>query len=203
MSSPRSRGDVHCEPSLSMQKTWLYGIPLALAALAAGAWLAHTRYAPQAPAAPAVAALWQAGFPDLHGRVQPLSQWRGQVLVLNFWASWCAPCREEMPDFAALRAHYRPHGVEFIGIAIDHPASVAQFLRRTPVNYPVLVGEGAAHALARQLGNPSGALPYTIVLDRNGGIVLRHLGRLPRATLETALRTSAAGGNPAPDDSGA
>jgi hypothetical protein len=63
-----------------------------------------------------------------------------------------------------------------------------QFLQQLPVNYPVLVGEGAAHNLARQLGNPNGALPYTIVLDRDGKVVLRHLGRLPRATLETALR---------------
>ncbi|MCL5060635.1 MAG: TlpA family protein disulfide reductase, partial [Candidatus Thermoplasmatota archaeon] len=114
--------------------------------------------------------------------------WRGQVVVLNFWASWCAPCREEMPDFAALRTQYRPNGVEFVGIAIDNPASVARFLQQMPVGYPILIGEGAAHGLARQLGNPSGALPYTIVLDRDGNIVLSHLGRLPRATLETALR---------------
>ena len=171
-----------------MQIKLLYVIPLALAALAAGAWLAQTRYAPQVPAAPAVTALWQLGFPDSQGREQPLSQWRGQVVVLNFWASWCAPCREEMPDFVALRAQYRPQGVEFVGIAIDNSANVAQFLQQMPVNYPILIGEGAAHSLARQLGNPSGALPYTIVLDRDGNMVLSHLGRLPRATLEAALR---------------
>jgi peroxiredoxin len=171
-----------------MQKKRFYLIPLALAALAAGAWLAQTRYAPQAPAAPALAALWQVGFPDSAGRQQPMSQWRGQVVVLNFWASWCAPCREEMPDFVDLRTQFKPSGVEFVGIAIDNPANVAQFLQRQPVNYPILIGEGAAHSLARQLGNPSGALPYTIVLDRDGSIVLSHLGRLPRATLESALR---------------
>jgi len=171
-----------------MQKKWLYLSSLALAALAGGVWLAQMRYAPQAPAAPAVAALWQLGFPDDRGREQPLSQWRGQVVVLNFWASWCAPCREEMPDFAALRTQFRPNGVEFVGIAIDNPANVSQFLRQMPVNYPILIGGGDAHSLARQLGNPSGALPYTIVLDRDGSIALSHLGRLPRATLEAALR---------------
>jgi thiol-disulfide isomerase/thioredoxin len=171
-----------------MQKKWLFLIPLALAALGAGVWLAQTRYAPRNPEAPALAALWQLNFPDDTGRLQPLSQWRGQVMVLNFWASWCAPCREEMPDFVALRTQFRPSGVEFVGIAIDNPASVSQFLQQMPVNYPILIGEGAAHSLARQLGNPSGALPYTIVLDRDGNIVLSHLGRLPRATLEAALR---------------
>lgn len=175
-----------------MQKKLLYVIPLALAAMAAGVWLAQARHVPRAPAAPAAAALWQLGFPDLQGRTQQLTQWRGQVVVLNFWASWCAPCREEMPDFADLRRQYRSDGVEFLGIAIDNPANVAQFLRRQPVDYPILIGEGAAHGLARQLGNPSGALPYTIVLDRNGNIVLSHLGRLSRATLEATLRKIAA-----------
>jgi len=171
-----------------MQKKLLYGLPLALAALAAGIWLAQSRYAPQTPAASAVAALWQLRFPDVQGHDQPLSQWRGQVVVLNFWASWCAPCREEIPDFVALRTQFQPKGVEFVGIAIDNSANVEQFLQRLQVNYPILIGEGAAHNLARQLGNPSGALPYTIVLDRDSHIVLSHLGRLPRATLEHALR---------------
>ncbi len=172
---------------MAIDKRLLYAIPLALAALTAGIWLAQTRYAPQAPTT-STETLWQLSFPDTQGRSQALSQWRGKVLVLNFWASWCAPCREEMPDFDGLRAQFQPRGVEFVGLAIDHSANVTQFLQRQPVNYPILIGEGAAHNLARQLGNPSGALPYTIVLDRDGRIVLKHLGRLPRATLEAVLR---------------
>ena len=165
----------------------LYVVALALAAVAAGIWLAQTRHAAQAPAA-ASDALWQLGFPDVEGKPQALSQWRGQVVVLNFWASWCAPCREEMPDFSALQAQYRAKGVVFVGIAIDNAANVTQFLRRQPVDYTILIGEGAAFALASQLGTPSGALPYPIVLDRDGRVALRHLGRLPRANLDTALR---------------
>jgi thiol-disulfide isomerase/thioredoxin len=169
-----------------MRSKWLYAAPVALAALLAGAWLAQTRYAPRAPSVP-VAQLWRLSFPDTERRPQSLAQWRGKVLVLNFWASWCAPCREEMPEFVAVRSQYARDGVEFVGIAIDSPANVARFLASQPVPYPILVGEGAAHSLARELGNPSGALPYTIVLDRDGEVVLRHLGRLPRATLEAAL----------------
>ncbi|MDP1929452.1 MAG: TlpA disulfide reductase family protein [Thiobacillus sp.] len=171
---------------MAINKQLLYLIPLALAALTAGIWLAQTRYAPQAPLA-STEMLWRFSFPDTQGRPQALSQWRGKVLVLNFWASWCAPCREEMPDFVALRAQFQPKGVEFVGLAIDNAASVTQFLQRQPVNYPILIGEGAANDLARQLGNPGGGLPYTIVLDRDGNVVLRHLGRLPRATLKAAL----------------
>lgn len=173
-----------------MQKKWLYFVPIGLAALAAGIWFAQARFSPHTPDASAVTGLWEISFPDLEGRPQALSRWRGQVLVLNFWASWCVPCREEMPDFASLRTQYRPRGVEFVGLAIDNATSVSQFLQRHPVNYPILVGEGAAHSLARLLGNPSGALPYTVVFDREGKIVLTHLGRLPRATLETTLRKS-------------
>jgi thiol-disulfide isomerase/thioredoxin len=169
-----------------MHKKLLYVVPLALAALSAGMWLAQTHYAPQAPAAPSDA-LWQLSFPDGRGQPQALSQWRGRVVVLNFWASWCAPCREEMPDFVTLRTQHHPKGVEFVGIAIDNSARVTQFLQHQPVNYPILIGEGAAHNLARQLGNPSGALPYTIVLDQDGNIVLAHLGRMPRAKLEATL----------------
>ena len=166
-----------------MRRKLPYAVALALA-LGAGVWLAQKRYAePEAPAA-----LWQLSFPDAQGRPQALSQWRGQVVVLNFWASWCAPCREEMADFDALRARYRSSGVEFVGIAVDNPANVARFLARQPVDYPILVGEGAAHSLARQLGDASGALPYTIVLDRSGAIALTHLGRLQRATLDAMLR---------------
>jgi thiol-disulfide isomerase/thioredoxin len=170
-----------------MQRKPLYAVGLALVAVAAGIWLAQTRHAAQAPTA-ASDALWQLGFPDVRGQPQALSQWRGQVVVLNFWATWCAPCREEMPDFSALQAQYRAKDVVFVGIAIDNSANVTRFLQRQPVDYPILIGEAAALALARQLGNPSGALPYTIVLDRDGRVVLRHLGRLPRATLDAALR---------------
>jgi thiol-disulfide isomerase/thioredoxin len=162
-------------------------IPLAAVALAAGIWLAQARYAPRLAEAPVLAALWQLEFPDPQGKSQALSQWRGQVLVLNFWASWCAPCREEIPDFVALREQHHQKGVEFVGIAVDNAANVAQFLQTQAISYPILVGEGAAHSLSRELGNPSGALPFTIVLDRNGNVVFTHLGRVPRALLDTTL----------------
>lgn len=172
-----------------MRSTWRYALPLALAALvalAAGAWVAQRQFAPRPPSLP-LTQLWQQSFPDAEGRPQALAQWRGKVLVLNFWASWCAPCREEMPEFDVLRTRYAPRGVEFVGIAVDQPAAVAGFLARQPVSYPILIGEGAAHSLARELGNASGALPYTLVLGHKGEVILQHLGRLPRNTLEDAL----------------
>jgi thiol-disulfide isomerase/thioredoxin len=175
-----------------MLKKALYLVPLGVAALAAGAWFAHTRYAPEPPVAPAIATFWQQEFPDLRGKPQRLAQWRGRILVVNFWASWCAPCREEMPDLVDLHRKYNGNGVEFVGIAVDSAANVSTFLRTVPVAYPVLLGGGAGHTLARQLGNPAGALPYTVVFSREGGVVLTHLGRLPREKLENALRRNGA-----------
>jgi thiol-disulfide isomerase/thioredoxin len=163
-----------------------YAVATAIA-LAAGFWFARQHYAPNPPADAAVDALWSMQFADVRGQRQALSQWRGQVLVLNFWATWCAPCREEMPDFDALRRKHHARGVEFVGIAIDNERNVTRFLQQMPVSYPILIGEGAALALARQLGNAAGALPFTLVIDRSGDIALSHLGRLPYAELDAAL----------------
>lgn len=156
----------------------------ALAALAMGVAVALW----QTPAAdPALDALWQQRFPNPEQQPQALAQWRGRPLVVNFWASWCVPCREEMPDFERLRARYRARGVEFVGIAIDRPENVAAFLQKTRVSYPILVGGGAAHRLSRELGNPHGGLPHTLVLDQNGKIVVNHLGRLGFDELDAIL----------------
>lgn len=160
------------------------GLALALAALL-GVGLALLKRPPTLP--PGVALLREAAYPDLTGRTQPLAQWHGQRLVVNFWASWCAPCREEMPDFDALARQYQGQNVQFVGIAIDTPANVRTFLDAHPVAYPILIGEGAALALMRALGHDTGALPYTVVVEPDGEISLAHLGRLERRTLDDHL----------------
>ena len=154
---------------------------LAAAALTAGAWFALPGAAPAVPAS-----LWRQSYAAPNGERQALAQWRGRPLVVNFWASWCPPCREEMPDFDRLRRQYRAHGVEFVGIALDTPENVAAFLRHNPVSYPILLGDAGAHALSRELGGMG--LPHTLVLDRDGKITLNQRGRLAAAALDAALR---------------
>ncbi len=116
-----------------MHKKWVFPLFLAVAGLTAGIWLAQTRYAPQPPAASALTALWQLTYPDVEGHPQKLSQWRGQAVVINFWASWCAPCREEMPDFVDMKVKFRQKNIEFVGIAIDNAANVREYLAKFPV----------------------------------------------------------------------
>ncbi|HNC52751.1 MAG TPA: TlpA disulfide reductase family protein [Accumulibacter sp.] len=124
-------------------------------------------------------------LPDLDGRPQALAQWRGKVLVVNYWASWCAPCVEEMPAFSRLQQQYATKGVQFIGIGVDEVENLRKFVRTTPVAYPLLVGD-AAGTQAPDLQIKG--LPYTLVIDRDGRIAGGRLGRFDEPTLDPILR---------------
>ncbi len=125
---------------------------------------------------------------DLEGRPQPLDQWRGKVLVVNLWATWCAPCREEIPGFVRLQDKYRGRGLQFVGIAIDQPDKVQTFAREFGMNYPILLGGIDVVELSRQAGNRVGALPFTLIFDRSGRIVGRELGGLKEAKLDEIIQ---------------
>ncbi|MGE5149201.1 MAG: TlpA family protein disulfide reductase [Rhodospirillaceae bacterium] len=126
----------------------------------------------------AAAALLAVELPDVSGKVQRLDQWRGRVLVVNFWATWCVPCREEMPQFIRAQAAQGAQGLQFVGIAVDRADKVQQFSQDLGVNYPVLIGGLGAIELSKSLGNELMALPFTIVLDRQGRVVHTQLGPL-------------------------
>ena len=127
-------------------------------------------------------------LPDLAGREQQMAQWRGKVMVVNFWATWCAPCREEVPAFVRLLEMYGPRGAQFVGIAIDQRDKVTSFAHEFGINYAILLGGIEAIDLTRQAGNRVGALPFTLVLDREGEIVSRELGKVKEADLERLLQ---------------
>lgn len=138
-------------------------------------------------------ALEQAGFKDLEGKPRRLAEWRGRVLVCNFWATWCAPCREEIPLLMAARQKYGSSGIEIVGIAIDNAAKVREFSVSLNISYPVLLAEADGLDLMRQLGNSGGGLPYTVIADRRGGLVHRKLGALKQPELDGFLEPLAKG----------
>ena len=132
--------------------------------------------------------IYAARLADLTGGAQTLGQWQGQVLVVNFWATWCAPCREEIPGFVRMQERYGPRGLQFVGIAIDQPDKVAEFSREFHINYPLLVGGLETMELMRQAGNRAGVLPYTLVIARDGKLVSREPGGLKEARLERIIQ---------------
>jgi thiol-disulfide isomerase/thioredoxin len=125
---------------------------------------------------------------DPMGQQQSLAQWRNRVLVVNFWATWCAPCREEIPMFVRLQEKYRGQGLQFVGIAIDQPDKVRSFASEFAINYPILMGGIEAVELSRQAGNRIGALPFTLVIDRDGKIAATQLGELKEVKLEAMIQ---------------
>ena len=128
--------------------------------------------------------VFAASFKDLEGKPQPLRQWRGRVLVLNFWAPWCLPCREEIPDFIKLQEKYRDRGLMFIGVALDDSAKVRVSADEMGINYTILLGEMDAADMAGKIGNEVGGIPFTVVIDRSGKIVASKVGKMNLSRLE-------------------
>src|SRR5256885_5195211 len=132
-------------------------------------------------------ALLALSLPDVQGTPQRLAQWRGKVLIVNFWATWCEPCREEMPQFVQAQRELGPKGVQFVGIAVDQRDKVIQFAKELDLNYPALIGGYDAMELSKPLGNRLSALPFTVILDRNGHVAHTQLGPLKPGQLRAIV----------------
>ena len=159
---------------------------MALSAFGAGIWVNMSRQA-DAPDSGAAASLYAMTLPDLDGKQQSVSQWRGKVLVINFWATWCAPCREETPIFVKLQNKYAAKGLQFVGISIDQADKTSEFAKEFKINYPTLIGAFDTIDVSHQAGNRRRVLPYTVVLDRNGRVVAGEFGGLTEEKLESLL----------------
>lgn len=127
-------------------------------------------------------------LPDPSGKPQRLDQWQGKVLVINFWATWCKPCLEEMPMLIKVQKKYASNGVQIVGIALDSAAKVQEFAKTLGVDYPLVLGSLETIELTRKIGNATGGLPYTVVLNRAGNIVKTRLGGISEAELDAALK---------------
>ncbi len=134
-----------------------------------------------------IATLPDLRLPDLAGQMVASNAWAGKVVVLNFWATWCPPCLREMPMLDELQRGVEPGLLQVVGIAIDDPDAVRQFLDENQVGYPVLLGDADTAALSRRLGNRTGGLPFTVVFDALGRHVFSHLGEITPTLVRARL----------------
>ena len=159
-----------------------------LLAMAAGTtlWLTGRtgRLETAGPPSIAPAALYAASFQDEAGQRQPLGQYQGRLLVLNFWATWCGPCREEMPAFARLHGRWKERGVQFVGLSAEERDRVARFGRELSIPYPLWTGGDEIGELARRLGNRLGVLPHTAIIGPQGEVLEVRAGTYTEAELE-------------------
>lgn len=126
-------------------------------------------------------------LPDLKGTPRSVSEWSGNPLLVNFWATWCTPCRQEVPALIRTQAKFGVNGLQIVGIAIDSADKVQEFARQFGINYPVLIAGWEGVELIKKLGNSSGVLPYTLLFDRQGERQWTHIGELTEEQLGQKL----------------
>lgn len=126
-------------------------------------------------------------LPAMNGGKQSIAAWDGKVVVLNFWATWCAPCRREIPLLKTLQEQYGEKGLQVVGVAVDNREAIRDFAERLGVGYPVLYGVEAAMDVAASYGDKQGTLPYTAVIDRDGRIHQVFRKELERADIESTV----------------
>ncbi len=174
-------------------KAWVpfAGVGLLAALAGIALWLSGQPSTAPAPKAATVeaspAAIMAANFVDLDGKSRVLGQLKGKVLVVNFWATWCTPCLEEMPGFARLQAKWEARGVRFVGLAQDDPDKVRVFAEKLAINYPLWTGDSAVMDLSRRLGNRIGVLPHTVLLDGDGKVLESRIGLYAEDKLDARL----------------
>jgi thiol-disulfide isomerase/thioredoxin len=169
---------------MSMQRRAWLTTGVAAGALAAGAGVAWWRFLPTELAPTAEAAFWANAFDTPSGDgVVTLADWRGKPLLVNFWATWCPPCVEELPMLNAFHAAQSPRGWQVVGLAVDQPSAVRTFLQKLPLSFPVGMAGLAGTELSRSLGNATGGLPFTVVFDAQGLVVHRKIGQVSESDL--------------------
>ena len=166
----------------------------------AGALFYAARLPVQAPEAPATAAPEAAAqsapaaqdapiyvsftLPDMDGQPRDFGEWRGKHTLLNFWATWCAPCRREIPLLKTFQDEHRANGIQVIGIAVDDALPVAQYAREMQFNYPVLIGQDDAMAVAESSGLEFIGMPFTMIVAADGELLNAHFGEIHDADLD-------------------
>ena len=160
------------------------------AAAVAGVGLSLWRFEPKAVAKVQSHPVWSQQFENPAGAVLSMGSFKGQPLLLNFWATWCPPCIEELPMINAFWRENAPNGHQVVALAIDQPSAVRRFLERQPLAFPLGMAGLEGTNLAKSLGNAAGGLPFTVFFNSNGSIWRQKMGQLTQADLDEWRRNS-------------
>ncbi|MFZ9722696.1 MAG: TlpA family protein disulfide reductase [Burkholderiaceae bacterium] len=162
------------------RRQWILTGAFAVTGLGVGVGLSYWRHSPKQLAEPAgwVFDLQLQKAAQARGELLALAEFRGKPLVVNFWATWCPPCVEEMPELSAFYDKYKPKGVQLLGIAVDSPSNVREFLEERQFSYPLVVAGANGSELASRLGSRIDAFPYTVLIAPNGQVVQQKMGRI-------------------------
>ncbi|MDE2429526.1 MAG: TlpA family protein disulfide reductase [Burkholderiales bacterium] len=152
-----------------------------------GIYAGNRRLAPETPQAKAVQQLMAMHLADSNGKQQALSQWKSHFLIVNFWATWCAPCVQEMPELSALQKEFSGKSIQILGLGIDSPSNIAEFAKKYQISYPVFSTGMEGSELARQMGNQAGGLPFTVLITADGKVAKNYLGRLKMEELRADI----------------
>lgn len=168
-----------------MLKNILFYALAIIVIVASGLALRHFVFTPAIPPESITThTFFAAEFPDLTGQPQAMEQWRGKTIIVNFWATWCPPCLEEMPELSNVQTKYQDQNLVVLGISSDDLDKIRTFSEETPVSYPLLSGDIDAMNISESLGNNKGVLPYTVIIAPDGSIAKTYFGRVDQALLE-------------------
>ena len=170
-------------PAPDRTRRWLVA-GVAAAAAAGGVGLAWWRNREDPSRNAAIERLWGLQFNTPQGSTLALASLKGWPLLLNFWATWCPPCVEEMPLLDRFYRQNHAKGWQVVGLAVDQPSAVRNWLQRTPVSFPIGMAGLDGTELSKSLGNLTGGLPFTVVLGADGGLRQRRMGRVTEADLQ-------------------
>ena len=172
------------------RRQWIVIAGVSVLALLTGVftsqWISQSGLASE----PSIKAFFANSWQTPEGKPANSDDWRGKILVVNFWASWCPPCVEEMPTLDKIAQEYASKNVLIVGIGIDSPSNIREFLEKTPVSYPIVIGGLEGSNLAKQMGNSQGALPYTVIVNQNGKAVFTKLGKISEEELKKAINSA-------------
>lgn len=172
------------------RRQWIIIVAISLLALVSGVLTSQWIYKTGLASDPAVKAFLESPWQTPDGKAANPQEWRGKVLVVNFWASWCPPCVEEMPTLDKLQQEFLKQNVLIVGIGIDSPSNIREFLEKTPVSYPIMIGRLDGSKLSKEMGNSQGALPYMLIINIKGKATYSKLGKIREDELRSAIKSA-------------